>query len=115
MRRLERVNALIKKEVSKTVERYVLDHNMDFITITRAEVSSNLRSAKIFFTVHNTSYIPSALDALNQGKKVIQKWVAERIRLKYMPKLNFIYDDTLDAYERIDELLKDAEVDKDNG
>ncbi len=112
MKRLQRVNALIKKEVSRTVERYVLDHNIGFITITRAEVSSNLRDAKIFFTVHNLEYIASAQNALNNGKRLIQKSVAERIRLKYTPRLNFIYDDGLEKYEKIEGLLASIEKEK---
>jgi len=109
MRRLQRVNALIKKEVSHSVEKYTLDHNMGFITITGAEVSSSLRNAKIFFTVHNSEYIASALELLNNVKGLVQKHLAQRIRLKYTPKLSFIYDDTLERYQRIEGLLSSIE------
>lgn len=112
MKRLQRVNALIKKEVSRSVEKYALDHNLDFITITGAEVSSNLRDAKIFFTVHNTEYIASALETLNNAKKFLQKHLAERIRLKYTPKLIFIYDDVFERYERIEGLLASIEKER---
>jgi len=87
---------------------------MEFITITRAEVSSNLKDAKIFFTVHNPEYIASAHDDLNNGRKFIQKLVAKRIRLKYTPRLNFVYDDGLEKYEKIEGLLASIEKEKDS-
>jgi ribosome-binding factor A len=105
MRRIERVNSLIMQEVSLVLERDINDPRLGFVTITRAEVSSDLRRAKVFFTVHSEANITPTLEVLNHARGFIQRVIGERISLRYTPKLTFFYDDTLERFERLENIL----------
>ncbi|MCD6277720.1 30S ribosome-binding factor RbfA [candidate division WOR-3 bacterium] len=106
-RRIERVNSLLKREISFIVEREMKDPRLGFITITHVECSRDLRHAKVYFNFHTTEDTSVVEIILNRASGYIQGKLGERTRLRYTPKLEFIYDDTLERMERIDRLLKE--------
>ncbi len=108
-RRIERVNSLLKKEISFIVEREMKDPRLGFITITHVECSKDLRHAKVYFNFHTSEETSVVEIILNRANGYIQGKLGERIRLRYTPKLEFIYDDTLERMERIDRLLKEED------
>ena len=106
-RRIERVNSLLKREISFIMEREIKDPRIGFITITHVECSKDLKHARVFFNMHPDEEIRVAEDILNHARGYIQGKLGERIRLRYTPKLEFIYDDTLERMDRIEKLLKE--------
>jgi len=108
-RRIERVNSLLKREISFIVEKEMKDPRLGFITITHVECSRDLRHAKVYFNFHTSEETSVVEIILNRASGYIQGKLGERIRLRYTPKLEFIYDDTLERMERIDRLLKEED------
>ena len=50
-KRLDRVNQLIKEEVSTLLQRELKDPRLGFVTVTEVEISKDLRQAKVFVSV----------------------------------------------------------------
>lgn len=113
LRRKDRVEDQIKKEVSKIIGQNLKDPRAGFITITSVELSSDLRFAKIFFTVlGDEKEKEDSEKALTSATKFVQQKMATRIRLKYTPQIVFRYDHTLEQALRIEKILSEIQNEK---
>lgn len=110
--RLEKVERLIKEEISLIFLHKMQDAESGFITITRVKVSPDLKQAKIYFSVFEKEKRELILDRINKKAGFIRSELAGRIQLKFTPELKFFIDDSLDYVEKIEGLIdKIHEVD----
>jgi ribosome-binding factor A len=114
--RKERVEDQIKKEVSFIIQRELKDPRAGFITITAAELSADLKSARIFYSVlgDDESKVKSE-QALKSASGFIQRQIGIRMRLRYTPQLVFKYDYSIERGARIDEILRQIKQKEENG
>lgn len=81
-------------------------HGVNILTITKVKLSSDLRHAKVFVSFLDKEMTPDGLIArLKSQKSVIRYNLGNQIKSKYVPEINFYYDDTLAYAEHIDELI----------
>lgn len=101
-----RVGDQIKREISEILQKEMRDPGLGFITITAVEVSADLKQASAFYSVLGTEEQKrnSGL-ALQRAAGFIQQQIGKRIRMKYLPRLRFQYDQSLEYGEKIDRLL----------
>ena len=77
-KRLDRINQLIKEEVSLLLQRELKDPRLGFVTVTEVETTSDLRLAKIFVSVLGSEeQWASSLAALASAKGFIRTWLRE--------------------------------------
>jgi len=106
MGRRERVEEAIRKEVSIILHDELKDPRLGFVTITRVELSADLRNAKIFFSVLGKEEdYKKTLAALDSALGFIRKLVAERINLRIAPEVIFRQDRASEYSVRIQEVL----------
>jgi ribosome-binding factor A len=111
--RPERLAEAIKKEVSDMLFQEIRDPRIGFVTITAVEVSSDLRSAKIFTSVYGSSAEQkTTMEALTRAQGYIRGELGKRIRLRYTPDIVFVLDKSIVQGARVIKLLKDI---KDTG
>lgn len=104
--RLERINNLIRDEISAMLRRDLHDPLIGFVTITSVEVSPDLRHAKVFFSVlGDPEQVKNSTKGLLRARKFINSRLAERIELRYIPHLRFILDETAAKAQRMESLL----------
>ena len=104
--RLPRVAQAIQKEISQMILRELKDPRLGFVTITRIEVTGDLRLARVFYSVMGSTAAQGASQkALETAKGFIRKRLGERLRLRYTPELQFYRDDTIERNLRITKLL----------
>jgi len=105
-RRIERVNSLLKKELSEVIQHDVKDPRIGFVTITNVECTADLSIAKVFFEVHGSEeQIQLTRRVLEGASGFLRGKLGERVRLRFIPKLIFKYDDSLEKFEKIEKLL----------
>jgi len=104
---MRRVGSLIQQEVARIIESEFKDSTYGLITITHANVSSDLAQAKIFVVVHEKSQASSAIKFLNQEAKFLRHALANKIKLRRTPELHFYYDEVFESSNRISELLNE--------
>jgi ribosome-binding factor A len=81
-----------------------------FVTVTAVDTSPDLRQARVFVSVLGTAgERKRSLQALQSAHGYLQRKVADELRLKHTPTLDFAYDDTAENAARINELLRDEE------
>ena len=104
--RQERINQLLVSEISTILRRDVEDPHVGFVTLTGASVTTDLRYAKVYFSVMGTpEHVLEATRALRRAKKFIRKGLAEHLELRRVPELDFRLDDTAAHAQRIETLL----------
>ncbi|MCQ2735193.1 MAG: 30S ribosome-binding factor RbfA [Alphaproteobacteria bacterium] len=81
-----------------------------FITITNVIMSPDLKYATVYLTTLNGKNIGIILEQLTAEKWVFKKLVADKLRLRFTPEINFRVDDTFDEAEKINRLFNDPKV-----
>ncbi len=77
------------------------------LSITKVNISADLRVANCFFLPFNTKLSHNELlEALESSKYIIRDYVTSKVHLKYSPEIRFYYDSVFDNVMHIEELLK---------
>ena len=106
-KRLDRVNQLIKEEISLVLQRELKDPRLGFITVTEVETANDLRLAKVFVSVlGDEAKWTSSLAALKSARGFIRHWLRGHLDLRVTPELDFRPDRSMVHGARIQELLK---------
>jgi ribosome-binding factor A len=118
--RIDKVQELIKQEVSKMILRELKDPRIGFATVTQVAVSGDLRHAKIFVSLMgNEQQKMQTWEGLKHSLGFIRSELGKRLRLRYTPEITFQLDTSLDHSVKIQELLdrvkKEEESGKDEG
>lgn len=85
------------------------------IAITEVRMSPDLRNAKVYAKPLLGEDEEAAVKALRTNTAFFQKEVAQRLGLKFAPKLQFRADESFDEADRIEQLLSDPKVARDLG
>jgi len=102
--RAERVNELMRRELVLLLKQETKDPRLKQVVITDVIVSSNLTSAKVFFSVDEDSK-KVVLSLLNKASGFFRSTLSKTLDLRHTPTLSFIYDAAPNTGARIDDLL----------
>ena len=107
---MRRVNEAVREVVSVRIAEGLRDPRIGFVTVTSVDTSPDLRQARVYVSVLGS---PEERDATMAGLEsahgVLQQAVAQELRLKHTPTLQFVFDESIDRGMRISELLDDDE------
>lgn len=101
----ERINSNLQKELSYIIANEVKNPNIKFVTITACDVTSDLSYARIYFTTLGNP--KETLNGLKSAKGYIRRILADRIELRHIPELEFIYDESIEYGKKIEEKIKE--------
>jgi len=108
MSRKDRVTQAIKREASIILHEYLKDPRLGFITITKVEMSKDLRNAKIFYSVlGKEEEHKKTKEALDSALGYIRTLIAEKINLRFAPEIIFKEDKSTEYSARIQEVLNE--------
>jgi ribosome-binding factor A len=97
MGRVERVTQTIKRELSNIIHDELKDPRVGFVTLTRVEVTKDLRIAKVYYSVlGNDKEKKNSVIALESAKGFMRRLIGERIDLKFVPELIFKEDRSIE-------------------
>lgn len=119
-RRTERVNELIREELSDLLLRELRDPRLDgLISITRVEVSPDLYNAKVDVSVMSETARPEdALKALNAAAGFLHKELVHRLEMRRVPFLTFHLDKSIEegaaVLAHLDEVIRDEDARSEN-
>ena len=105
-RRTERLGEEIREEVAQLIVGELKDPRIGFVTVTRVEVTPDLRTARVYVGVLGTEKQRQAsLTGLRQATGFLRRALGQSLRLRYTPELVFTYDEGLEASDRVAQLL----------
>ncbi|MFM8412982.1 MAG: 30S ribosome-binding factor RbfA [Alphaproteobacteria bacterium] len=106
-RRSDRVGHEIQRVLSELLLRRSKDPRLADVAITAVRVTHDLRLARVYFTLFDEKADRrEVLRALAHAPPFLKRGVAEAISLRYMPDLDFRFDEALVGARRIDALLR---------
>ncbi|MCU0611484.1 MAG: 30S ribosome-binding factor RbfA [Candidatus Eisenbacteria bacterium] len=106
VRRRERLGALLRHEIASVIEIRMSDPRVGFVSVTSVQVAADLGTAKVFVSVYgDDDATTAALTTLQGAASFIRSEVAKRVRLRQMPALRFVQDDSLRRGAVVDRLL----------
>jgi len=111
MPRYDKVSEALKREVGNIIQHELKDPRLGFITVTRVELTQDLRYAKVFFSVlGKEEEYKKTKEALNSGLGFIRRLIAQRIRLRLVPEISFQEDRSAEYSIRIQEALNEIKA-----
>ncbi len=109
--RTERVDELLRQEITSIVGRDVADPRIGFVTITSVETTPDLRHAKVWVSViGQPAERTAAVRALGRAMPFVRHELGSRLRLRRIPDLHVELDDTAERGTRVLRLLHDLEA-----
>ncbi len=109
-RRTVRVGAQLLEEIARLLREEVTDPRIRMVTLTRIDVSPDLRNAIVFYsalTKDDDADVESIDDGLASAASFLRRRAARALPLKRMPELRFRYDPSLSLGSRTLDLLRD--------
>jgi ribosome-binding factor A len=104
--RVEKVQELMKQEISEIILRELKDPRIGFVTVTAVECTGDLREAKVYVSIMGSEQqIADTWKGLQSSLGFIRREVGHRIRLRFTPELTFALDKSLDYSAHIQKLL----------
>jgi ribosome-binding factor A len=104
--RAEKVQEFIKQELSKIILTELKDPRIGFVTVTKVDVTGDLRSAKVYVSLMGDDEQKAATwQGLHKALGFLRTEIGKRIRLRFTPELSLQLDETLQYSTRIQELL----------
>ena len=111
--RLERVNELIKRELSATIARELTFANA-LVTVHAVDVSPDLKHAGVFVSViGNEAQTKAAMSKLDEHRAELQREISKRVILKYTPQLHFHHDESIERGARVMDILNHLDAPND--
>ncbi len=107
----KRLGEAIRQALSVLFQEEIRDPRLpELVTIRHVEVSKDLRSAKVYYSVmpDRDSDLDKMEAVLAKSAGFLRHRVAEEVNVKFAPELHFEYDDSERRYQRINQLLKEA-------
>ena len=111
-----RVAEIVKKAVSEVLLRNELPLNPNFqfpLSVVSIEMSPDLRIAYVYVSTHENLEKDEIINKLESCRKYLAKEVNQLISLKFIPKLIYRYDLTIEKYDQISKLLETKKVKSD--
>jgi ribosome-binding factor A len=105
-KRLERVNQLIKEEVSMLLQRELKDPRLGFVTVTEVDVTPDLKQARVYVSVLGSEERwVSSFQALQSARGFVWSWLRRHLDLRVTPEIVFRPDRSMEHAAHIQSLL----------
>lgn len=118
--RKEKLNELLKRELSKLIFKEVKDPRIKgFITVSGVEISNDLKKAKVYISIFgvNEKEMVKCFKGLQSSNNFLKYKLSKILSLRYTPELNFIYDGSIkkgfNIIEKLDNIKKGVKQNND--
>ena len=104
--KIDRIASQMLKEISYVLASEVKDEDIRFVTVTDVKVTNDLSFAKVYVTVLKEDKIAETMKALKNASGFIRKELAERLEIRHIPELEFVYDESIAYGKKIEKKIE---------
>jgi ribosome-binding factor A len=108
-KRSQRVSDLLRKEIADIIIYRLKDPRIGFITVTGVDVTDDIKIARVYVSVFHDEERKTTLGILNTAKSFIRSELSKRLRMKFIPSIEFKLDTSIEYGNRIEKLLKESQ------
>ena len=109
--RKDKLESLLQEEMSSIFLMKLKDPAFSLITVTKVRISPDLKIAKTYISVYDKPKRDTVLEKLKEIKGFIRSELAQRVKMRFVPDLQFYIDDTLDYVEKMENLFRQIHKD----
>jgi ribosome-binding factor A len=115
--RIERVNQLIRQEISELLLRQIKDPRLgNFLSINAVETAPDLKNAKVYVScICTDEEKKEIMSTLETASGYLHKELTKRIKMRYVPALSFYWDNTIERASHIMSLIDQVSKPKEQG
>jgi ribosome-binding factor A len=107
MNKSRKIEIDLKREIGFIINTKIKDPRIGFVTLTDVKLSPDFHYLDVFISIMgNEKVIGDSLAVLKQCDGFIKKNLKERFKLRTMPEIKFIYDNSIDKGIRVTGLLE---------
>ncbi len=110
--KIERISDMLVEQISYVLATEVKDKDIHFVTVTDCKVASDLSYAKVYVTVLDESKKKETLKALNNAKGFIRSKLFDRVDIRHIPELEFVYDESIAYGQNIEKIIEEIHEDE---
>lgn len=112
--RIERVNSLIRQEISQLLQCQVKDPRLGvFIAVTQVSTSADLKHAKVFVShMGSEEEKQETLIALASASGFFRRELARHLKLRHVPEISFQWDDSIARGDHLSQLIDEVASEK---
>ena len=108
--RSDRVASQLQRELAELLQLHIKDKRLGMVTISGVEVSRDLAVAKVFVSFLGASEtVKECLNTLSQAVPMLRHELGKRMRMRIMPELRFLHDESIERGMRMQALLNQLE------
>ena len=105
--KINRIESILLKEISYILANEVKDKNINFVTVTAVEVTNDLSYAKVYVTVLEDEKRETTMQALNDASGFIRSKLFDRVDMRNVPELTFVFDTSIAYGKRIETIIQE--------
>lgn len=107
-KRTDRVAEMMQRKLSQIIQQEIKDPRLPaFVTISSVKVSGDLGHAKVYFTVLNSD-VDLTASILNSAASYLRSALARSVKLRTVPQLHFVYDESIEYGRRLSRIIDEA-------
>lgn len=112
MVKIERVDNEITKELNVIIGRELKDPRLSvtLVSVTAVETSKDLKTAKAFVSIMDENAVKDVLNALNGASGFIRGLLFDRLKIRTVPHLTFVKDNSIAHSYKIESILKGLNI-----
>lgn len=103
--KLDRLNNTFVEKISEIIHDDIKDKDINMVTITDARVTNDLSFLKVYFTSLDDDK-KKVISALNKSSGFIRSKLCEKMQIRKMPEINFVYDESIAYGKKIDDIIE---------
>jgi ribosome-binding factor A len=112
--RVERVAEQIREEVSQILSTEVADPGVGLVTVTRVKVTPDLSLARVYWTIMgDAAQRKQTTKALTRATGFVRHLLSERLTLRRSPEVQFLFDQSVAAQDRVEQILYELKQEED--
>ncbi len=103
--KIDRLNNAFVEKISEIIHDDIKDNDINMVTITDAKLTNDLSFAKVYFTTLDDNR-DKVLKALNKASSFIRTRLCEKIDIRKMPEISFVYDESIEYGKKIEDIIE---------
>lgn len=103
--KIDRLNNQFVEEISRIIHTEVKNKDVKFVTINDVKITNDLSFAKVYFTSLNDNR-EEVEKALNKVSGFIRTSLCNKVKIRKMPELHFVYDESIEYGKKIEGIIE---------
>jgi len=111
---MEKVNDLIRDQLSQAISRELSLKPEVLVSITKVKTSADLSQSSVLVSIFPLQEAPYCLATLKKEAPLLKKKLAKKLKLRKIPCLKFVHDQTGEKISQLEELFEKIKSEKTN-